>query len=118
MAIRYYMDDDIAMKPNIAGLRRLEVVVERYDAGLRGALDTVHLAFAADASMTLVTANHGDFMRLHGEWSSAGRRHGGIVIVDQAISIGNQIRALHLISSAFGEESIANQLPFASNWIR
>jgi hypothetical protein len=84
------MDDDIAMKPTIAGLRRLEVVVERSDdSGLRGALDTVHPAFAADASMTLVTANHGDFMRLHGEWSSAGRRHGGIVIVDQAISIGN-----------------------------
>lgn len=47
---------------------------------MSGATDADHLKFAADSGRVIVTANRGDFARLHSEWASIGRTHGGIII--------------------------------------
>jgi hypothetical protein len=89
VAIAYYVDDDIGMKPTLAGLHRLGIEVDPCDAfGMRGAEDGQHLAFAHAIGRTLVTANRRDFARIHGEWMASGETHSGIILADQRTSIG------------------------------
>jgi hypothetical protein len=47
---------------------------------LRGLADEELLVIGAREGRAVVTENVADFMRLYGEWGSAGRRHGGIVV--------------------------------------
>jgi hypothetical protein len=119
MDVRYYMDDDIAFKATIAGLRRRGVEISPSDDfGMRGRPDPEHLAFAQSVGRTLVTGNKGDFVRLHSEWGASGQSHAGIVVTSRRLSIGNQIRALNRIRMEFTQESIANHLLFASSWLQ
>lgn len=51
---------------------------------LRGRADAEVLAAAAAERRVLVTRNVADFMRLDAEWSSAGRKHPGIIGISPA----------------------------------
>lgn len=81
MRSRLYLDEDSSQRRLIAALRESGIdVLTAVEVGTSGATDADHLKFAADSGRVIVTANRGDFARLHGEWASIGRTHGGIII--------------------------------------
>jgi hypothetical protein len=92
-AIRFHLDE--ACDPRVAvGLRMRGVAVTTTaDAGLLGAADEAHLAFARNESRVILT-HDADFLRLH----AGGASHTGIVYCPpQARTLGELIRLLVLI---------------------
>ena len=78
------------------------------DAGLLGAPDTTHVAFAVAEGRVIVT-NDADFLRLHDQ----GVAHPGIVYYHQQNrSVGEIIRALELIWEILEPDEIANRVEF------
>ena len=98
-------------------MRRLTVSLLRSDeAGLRGALDTEHLEFAAGSGLTLVTANSRDFIPLHWRWLEAGRHHAGLIIATQDLPLGERIRRLVELSLAAEPDDLRDELVILSQW--
>jgi predicted nuclease of predicted toxin-antitoxin system len=106
--IRYHLDEhiDVAVAQ---GLRRRGIdVTTTADAGLLGAGDPDHLAFAV-ADGRVIFSNDPDFLRLHDE----GAQHPGIVYChQQSRSIGEMIRALELIWEILEPEEIRKRVEF------
>ena len=82
MAFALYVDEDIARRRLVEPLRRAGCdVLTVVEAGREGFSDEQQLAFAADEGRTIVTANQGDYARLHGRWMLDGRHHEGIIVI-------------------------------------
>jgi predicted nuclease of predicted toxin-antitoxin system len=78
------------------------------DAGLVGAADRDHLAFAAAAGRVVVTQDT-DFLRLHAE----GVPHAGIVYChSQSCTIGEMLRRLLLIHAALSPDEMKNRVEY------
>jgi hypothetical protein len=60
--------------------RGVDAVAVDERAELRGLADEELMVVGAREGRALVTENVADYMRLYGEWGSAGRSHAGIVI--------------------------------------
>jgi predicted nuclease of predicted toxin-antitoxin system len=106
--IRYHLDEHIDFAVT-EGLRRRGVdVTTTTDAGLPGAGDPDHVAFAAANGRVLVT-NDPDFLGLH----DRGVEHPGIAYChQQSRSIGEMIRALELIWEILEPEEMRNRVEF------
>jgi hypothetical protein len=111
---RLYVDEDAMHRGLIAGLRARGVdVLTVYEAGLLGQDDETQLTFAASQQRVLYTFNVGDFCRLHGEFLQDGREHAGIIVVPrQQYSVGEQIRRLLAVLTAFPGAAMRNRLEF------
>lgn len=107
-AIRFHLDENI--DPAIAhGLRRhgIDVTVAS-DAGLLGATDEEHLAFAHAARRVLVTHDD-DYLVLHRQ----GFPHAGIAYCHPAaLGIGDILRGLLLIWGVMVPEEMQNHVEF------
>jgi predicted nuclease of predicted toxin-antitoxin system len=91
------------------GLRRRGIgVTTTADAGLLGADDTDHVAFAVAEGRVIFT-NDDDFLRLHDQ----GVAHPGIIYCHQQNrSVGEIIRALELIWEILEPDEMANRVEF------
>ncbi|MGE0599868.1 MAG: DUF5615 family PIN-like protein [Dehalococcoidia bacterium] len=117
MNLAFYFDDNIAAKPVISALRMAGVSATTADESAnRGKPDSEHLEFAAEHGLALVTADEGDFSKLHWEWLAMGRTHAGIVLVRQRTSIGDLIRALQRLHAARKAEMARNELIYLSRY--
>lgn len=108
MSVSFHLDEHIP--PGLAdALRHRGVdVTTTMDAGLVGAADRDHLAFAASAGRVVVTQDV-DFLRLHAQ----GIPHAGIVFCHaQSRSIGEMLRRLVLIHSALSMEEMRSRVEF------
>jgi len=106
-AIRYYLDEHIA-KAVAKGLRRRGIDVQTLtEAGMLGATDEEHLAFARDERRTIVT-HDGDFLRLAAETDV----HGGIVYLPERRSVGETVRGLALIADVLSVEDMQGHVEF------
>jgi predicted nuclease of predicted toxin-antitoxin system len=106
--IRFHLDEHI--HPAVAnGLRRRGIdVTTAADAGLRGATDEEHLAFARAERRVIVTHDDDD-LRLHQQ----GIPHAGIVYCrQQTRSIGEMLRTLILIWAVLTPEEMENHVEF------
>ena len=105
--IRYYADEHVA-KAVATGLRLRGVdVLSVQDAGLQGAQDEEHLAFAL-AQRRVIFTQDDDFLRL----AAQGRAHAGIVYASQHTSAGHIIRGLMLIHHVLSAEDMAGAIEF------
>jgi predicted nuclease of predicted toxin-antitoxin system len=106
--IRYHLDEHIDFAV-AQGLRRRGIeVTTTADAGLLGAGDPDHLAFAV-ANGRVLFSNDPGFLRLHDQ----GVEHPGIVYChQQSRSIGEMIRALELIWEILEPEEMQNRVEF------
>jgi predicted nuclease of predicted toxin-antitoxin system len=78
------------------------------DAGLLGASDEAHLAYARSQARVIVTHDT-DFLRLH----ASGAEHAGIVYCpSQARSLGEMIRLLLLIWELLEADEIRGRVEF------
>ena len=91
------------------GLRRRGVdVTTALEAGLLGAEDEAHLAFATSEGRTIFTKD-ADFLRLH----AAGFEHQGIVFSPQGQdTVGAVIRGLILIWEVYESQELKNRLEY------
>ena len=85
MRASLYIDEDAMDDDLVQALRwRGADAQTALEAGLVGRPDEEHLAHAARREgRALYTFNVGDFMRLHGEYVSAGLAHAGTIFGDQ-----------------------------------
>ncbi len=80
------------------------------------ATDEEQLEFAAREGRVLVTANKGDYTRLHWEWVAAERAHAGIVIVPQLMDLKLRMRKFRELLSTTSPEELAGKLIYLSSW--
>jgi hypothetical protein len=81
------------------------------DRGQRATDDEILLATATAEGRALLT-NDTDFIRIHSEWTAAGRRHAGIVFWAQELPIGEAIRRILRYASQTTVEGAASALKF------
>ncbi len=105
--IRYYADEHVS-RAVLRGLRQRGIdVLGAFEAGLAGAADEEHLAFAAMEGRVLFTQD-ADFVRL----SAARPNHVGIVYARQHTPIGEVIRGLVLIQQVIESEEMVGHIEF------
>lgn len=117
--IALYIDEDSKVSALIDALRRRGIdVLTTADAGRDGLADDEQLAFAAENGRTLVTANIGDFERIHARWSRAGREHAGIVYwLRKEHSTSAVIRAQTLFATTVEPSEIRSRTAWLRRWM-
>jgi predicted nuclease of predicted toxin-antitoxin system len=105
--IRFHLNEHVAHAV-ADGLRRLGVdVTTTTDAGLIGATDAQHLAFASADNRVLFTEDR-DFLAM-----AASQPHLGIAFCDQNTRrIGRIVRALELICDTYEPGEMKNRVEF------
>ena len=99
--IRFYADEHVARAiPDGLRLRQVDVLTVQ-EAGLAGAGDEVHLAFALRQGRVIFTQD-GDFLRL----AAKGLPHAGIVFAPQRTPAGQIVRGLMLIHRVLTAEGM------------
>lgn len=116
--LRLYMDEDSMDQALVSGLRARGVdVLTAQDAAMIARSDAEHLAFATSLGRVLCTHNVSDFWQLHRERLSDGLDHAGIVLMaQQRLSLGDQLRRLLSIVTTQTPESMHCRAEFLSNW--
>jgi hypothetical protein len=71
------------------------------------------LLASATAEGRLLLTNDTDFLRIHGDWISAGRDHAGIVFWPRGRPIGEAIRRIHQYALQTPADRAANSVKFA-----
>lgn len=106
--IRYHLDEHVEFAV-AEGLRRRGInLTTTAEAGLLGADDLDHIAFAV-AGGRVIFSNDSDFLRLHDQ----AVEHPGIVYChQQSRSVGEMIRGLELIWEILEPEEMRNRLEF------
>jgi hypothetical protein len=106
--LRFHLDEHVPAAI-AAGLRRRGIdVTTAADAGLLGAADDAHLAFARTEGRVIYT-NDEDYLVLH----DRGNEHAGIAYAhQQRRSIGHVIRALTLLWELFEPDEMRNHVEF------
>ena len=105
-AVRFYVDEHVS-RAVVRALRVRGADVQTVaEAGLLGATDTEHLAYAAQEGRVLFTQDD-DFLRL-----AASHAHAGIVYVPQRMSVGAVVRGLVLIYPVLDAEEMRGRIEF------
>lgn len=117
MEKRVYFDHDSADGELLEDLRLRQEIdcLTSEEARMTRAPDDEQLRFAADASRVLITANRGDFARLHAQWMSEGKHHAGIIIAEQSMAVSERMRRIRLLLAETGAE-LADQLVYLNTW--
>jgi hypothetical protein len=108
MTIRFHLDEHI--HPGIAiGLRAQGIdVTTAQDAGLLGADDREHAAYALKESRVIVTHDH-DYLRLHAD----GLDHAGIAYCHHGKhSLGEHLRMLILIHACYSTDEMQGHIEY------
>ena len=118
MTIRLYFDEDSMHRGLTRALRARGVeVITALDAGMIEREDQEHLDYATEQGYVLCTFNVGDFHRLHGEYLVQGRRHAGIIFMQQQrFSVGEQMRRLLRLLASKSAGEMENWVEFLSMW--
>ncbi|MBA4180129.1 MAG: hypothetical protein C0506_06020 [Anaerolinea sp.] len=118
MTGRVYLDEDSGDKRLLLVLKSNGIdALSAAEVGMLGASEAEQLAFAANAQRTLVSANRGDFMRIHSEWASRGLSHSGIVLLHHRVSVGENSRRLRNLLTQVEATRLTDGIWFLSNWV-
>jgi hypothetical protein len=117
-AVRLYFDADSMQRAVVAGLRARGVdVATALETGATQWSDEEQLDLARSQGRVLFGFNVGHYSRLHTEYTSRNRPHGGIILApQQRYSVGEQIRRLLSLINVRTAEDMRNRLEFLSNW--
>lgn len=118
MEVRLYLDEDSMDRDLIRALRARGVDVESaLEAGMIDRSDTEHLEYSTRQGRALFSFNVGDFFRLHTEYLSQGKLHGGIVVAkQQQYSVGEVMRRLLKLISSRTPHEMWNSIEFLTAW--
>lgn len=118
MSFPVYLDDDSGDTAIADGLLADGVdLVRSADVGMRGRQDEEQLELATREGRVLVTANRGDFLRLHRDWMRAGRSHAGLVIIIQGqFSVGERLRRFRSLLEGRTAAQMTDAVEWLSDW--
>lgn len=106
--VKFYTDEHVPRAVMDGRRRRGVDVLTVLEAGMIGANDEEHLAFARGERRVLFTQDE-DFLRLH----AAGTPHAGIVYThQQSASIGEMVHGLMIVYEVFEGNEMAGQLEY------
>lgn len=119
--LKLLLDEHIS--PAVAtGLRRLRSsifvcgLVDWEGGAFLGQDDAVCLGRAAELHWTLVTYDRRTIPLLLKSWAEAGRRHGGVIFIDEktipSSDIGGQVRALAVLTREAGTRDWTDRVIF------
>jgi len=92
-------------------------VVTALEAEMIERPDREHLAYASEQCRVLCTFNVGDFYQLHSQYLAQGKRHAGIVLMQQQrSSVGGQLRSLLRLIATKTADEMENRVEFLSGW--
>ncbi len=107
--IAIYTDEDVnILVGELLKGRGFRAITAR-DAGQLGKPDQDQLAYAAEASLTVLTHNRADFEELHRQYLTDGRSHAGIIIAVRRSPYGITDRLLQMLDTVTADE-MQNQL--------
>jgi len=112
VAFALFFDEDLMVQSVVSALRRSGVdCLTVAEEGRRGLSDESHLEFAAAARRTIISANRGDFARLHSQYMSSVREHAGIIVLtDKDTPVGVLIAKLLRLQGQRDAASMRNEL--------
>ena len=102
----------------VEALRSRGVDVETaFEAGMIERDDAEHMAYAATQGYCLFSFNVQDFYRIHADFLTEGKSHGGIILARQQVyTVGELMRRLLRLISARSAEEMENKIEFLSAW--
>lgn len=116
--IKLYLDEDSQSRALIQALSSRNVnVIAANEAGMMGKLDHEHLQWSDVHDRVMYTFNVRDFYRIHSETLASNGSHSGIILSQQHLSIGEQMRALLKLMSVMSAAEMRNHIEFLSNWL-
>ena len=87
------------------------------EAGMIERDDAEHLTYAIAQGRSLFSFNVQDFYRIHADFLTEGKSHGGIILARQQVySVGELMRRLLRLISARSAEEMENKIEFLSAW--
>jgi hypothetical protein len=113
--ISLYLDEHIQFALTEALRARGVDVLTTMEAGNTGLSDVDQLIFAAENKKSLLSYNKRDFARIHYEWMTLKRSHGGIILSDQ-LTIGVLLRRLMRLHFSLTSDDMKNRLEYLSTW--
>ncbi len=118
MSLRLFMDEDSLHGDALAALRSAGFdCLTATSAGRTEYSDADQLEFAAAQGRVVFTHNTKDFVRLHDIWASAGRVHGGIIVLTSpGLPAGGVQRAMVALAKVWTADSIRGSLLFLRNF--
>ncbi len=103
-----YTDEDVTSELAPAIRARGLDAQSAFEAGLLNADDSMHLAFASERGMSVLSHNARDYIRLARQYARTGRRHSGIILSSEQYSrrrFGEFLRlVLRLMNSLTADE--------------
>ncbi len=79
--------------------------------------DAEHLTYATTQGYCLFSFNVQDFYRIHANFLTEGKSHGGIILARQQVySVGELMRRLLRLISARSAKEMENRIEFLSAW--
>ena len=105
--IRFHLDENVEAAVARALVDRGYDVTTTSSAGLEGADDEEHLAFALRERRVVVT-HDADFLRLH----AAGSGHFGIGYCPVGRGLGDLVRSLVLLAECLSDEEMRDHVEF------
>ena len=113
-----YMDEDgMARKLARALRQRGATVTTAYDEGMINRSDADHLDYATAHGYTLFSFNVSDYLRLHAQYLSAGKSHGGIILSrQQTYSTGETMRRLLRVMTRKSAADMVDHVEFLTVW--
>jgi len=109
MALDLYADECVDHRI-VTGLRRREIgVVTAQDEGLTGASDERQLARAMELGRPVVTEDH-DFLTMVSARAEAAMKSPGLIFILPGTSVGDAVRAIHLIATVYDAQEIENRI--------
>jgi Domain of unknown function (DUF5615) len=80
--MKLYLDDDSVQRQLVVRLRKAgHWVVVPTDVGMAGRADPLHLLYAVQQTLTLLTRNYDDFENLHKLVTGCGGHHAGVLVI-------------------------------------
>lgn len=115
--IRLYLDEDTGSNRLLQALvaRGLDVMTAA-EAGMLSRSDEEQLSWALENQRVIYSFNIRDFYRLHGIRLQRGESHAGIILGQQAYSVGEQTRRLLKLIAAISAEDMRDRVEFLSAW--
>lgn len=106
-----YLDEDVDVL--VAQLLRARgfSATTTVEAGQLHASDTTQLAYAATNQLAFVTHNREDFKSLHGQYSTSGRQHSGVIVAVRRPPHAIATRLLAILNHVTADE-LENQIVF------
>lgn len=111
--LRLYADEDSMSHSLVAALQARSIDIRTaLDDGMRGRPDIEQLRWATSQGRVLYSYNVADFCQLHAHFLNGDEQHTGIILAQQRVSIGDQMRGVLKLRAALTAEEMVNQLVF------